>query len=257
MDRREIEQLWAVPLGDFTRTRDDLAKKAKEEGDGEAAREIKSRRKPTVAGWAVNQLARERSADLRRLLSLGDVLRKAQREAFEGGGRDALRTATSERRRVIDQLVEAAGDLLEAAGHGRSRAVLDKVGETLMATATDEETAGLVAEGSLQREATAAAGLDELSALIPTGGRAPSRTTTKAKPATEHPERTKRAEERARRLEEEAAGAEEESRKLRGEADRLAREAERAHRAAERAEKRASQARQRADRARREGTDGA
>src|SRR5437763_15597212 len=118
MDRSEIDQLWALPLEEFTRVRDDLARKAKEEGDPEAAKESKAHRKPTVAAWAVNQLARSRPDDVRRLLGLGEVLRRAQREALQGGGQDALRVATKERRQVVDELVQGAGQILAGAGHG-------------------------------------------------------------------------------------------------------------------------------------------
>jgi hypothetical protein len=255
MDRSEIDQLWALPLEDFTRVRDDLAKRAKEEGDAKAAKEIKSTRKPTVAAWVVNQLAREHAGDIKRLLGLGEVMRKAQRDALGGGGREALRTATAERRQVVDQLVKAAEQILGAAGHGSSRAVLDKVSDTLSAVATDEETATLVREGTLQREATPPSGLEELAGLLPATPTRRKRNASKAKPSAGHSERAKRADERAKRLEEEASEAETKAAQARSEADRLARDAEKAARAAEREEKLAAQARERADRARAEADD--
>ena len=250
MDRTEIDQLWTLPLEDFTRARDDLAKRAKDEGDGDAAKEIKALRKPSVGAWAVNQLARRRPEDIRRLLGLGDVMRKAQQEALEGGGREALRTATAERRRLVDQLTEDAGALLAKAGHGSSRTVLDKVSDTLTATATDEETAELVAGGTLQRDATPQSGLEQLAGLMPAKPRGRDKSRPVSKPSADTRQRFKRASELARRLEEEASAIEEKASQLRSEADRLSREAEKAARAAEREERRAAEARERADGAR-------
>jgi hypothetical protein len=250
MDRREIDKLWTLPAEDFTRARDELAKRAKEEGDAEGAKEIKSLRKPTVAAWAVNQVAREHSGDVKRLLGLGEVMRRAQRDALGGSGREALRTATADRRQLVDQLVKAAQQILEAAGHGSSRAVLDKVSDTLTAVATDEATADQVGAGTLQREVVPASGLEDLAGLLPAGPQGPTRRATKAKPSAAESDRIKRADERAKRLEEAAAEAEAEAASARSEADRLARETEKANRAAEREEKLAAQARERADRAR-------
>jgi hypothetical protein len=251
MDRSEIDQLWTLPLEDFTRVRDDLAKRAKEEGDADGAKEIKALRKPSVAAWAVNQLARRRSDDIRRLLGLGEVMRKAQREAFEGGGRDALRTATTERRRLVDQLVDDAEALLAQAEHGSSRAVLDKVSQTLIAAASDEDTGALVAAGILQREAVPPSGLDDMSAWLPSGTPKP-RSTKRATKSKAAGGRSNRADELSKRLEANAIEAEAKAAETRSEADRLAREAEKAARAAEREEKLAAQARERADRARAE-----
>ncbi|HJP66819.1 MAG TPA: hypothetical protein VKA30_11015, partial [Actinomycetota bacterium] len=91
MDSRELDQLWGLPLEDFTRVRDELAKKAKEAGESDAAKEIKALRKPSVSAWAVNHLARTRRPEVEQLIELGGALRAAQQAAISGEGRDALR----------------------------------------------------------------------------------------------------------------------------------------------------------------------
>ena len=55
----EIDQLYQLPLGDFTAARDELAKRLRSEGRGDLAEEVKKHRKPAVAVWLVNRLARE------------------------------------------------------------------------------------------------------------------------------------------------------------------------------------------------------
>jgi hypothetical protein len=248
MDRDEMDQLWGLPLEDFTRTRDDLSRKAKEEGDADGAKEIRALRKPTVAAWAVNQLARHRPDDIRRLLGLGEAMRRAQREAFEGGGREALRTATAERRRLVDQLDDAAEEVLRDAGHGGSRAVLDKVAETLTATVGNQAVGEEVGRGTLQREVTAVSGFDELAEMLPAqpAGKKAS-AAPKVSAATQRRERE--ALERAEHLEAEADELEHQAKQARQEADRAAREARRLAGAAEELEERAAKTRERATKA--------
>jgi hypothetical protein len=249
MDRREIEQLWTLPLEDFTRSRDELAKRAREEGDQESAKEIKALRKPSVAAWAVNQLARERASEIKKLLKLGEALREAQRKTLEGGGADALRSKATERRRLVDGLAEAAGALLEAAGHPSTRATLDRISGTLTAATVDPDVAQAVGSGTVQRDEPPPSGLEELAALVPSGGTR-SRSSGGTASAAER-SRTARAKERVAKLEEEASDAEERARELRTESDRAAREADRAARRAAEAEERAARLRDRAEEARR------
>lgn len=248
MDRREIDDLWTLSLEDFTRARDELARKAKDQGDRESAKEIKALRKPSVAAWAVNQLARERASEIKKLLQLGGALREAQRKALEGGGADPLRSKVTERRRLVDGLTEAANGLLEAAGHPATRATLDRVSGTLTAATVDPDVGEAVGSGTVQRDEAPPSGLEELAALVPFGGT--TSRSVRGAPSAAARSRTARAKEKVARLEEEASEAEEEARGLRTEADRAARDADRAARRAAEAEERAARLRDRADEAR-------
>jgi hypothetical protein len=253
MDRREIDQLWTLPLEDFTRARDDLAKRAKEEGDPDAAKEIRALRKPSLAAWTVNRLARERAADVAKLLKAGEDLRRAQAEALAGGGRDALRAATALRRRAVDQLVDAAAQVLTSAGHPASRTTLDRVAATLLAGASDLAAGERVGAGTLDRELAPPSGFEELAGMMPGAKGAPPSEpagTTRAER-----ERAERARARIEQLENRAAEAEQEADRLRAVAEQASKEADRAGRAAERAEARAAEARQHADAARGEAGD--
>ena len=50
----EADDLYGLPLGEFTATRDALAARLKAAGDKEAAAEVKRARKPSVPAWAAN-----------------------------------------------------------------------------------------------------------------------------------------------------------------------------------------------------------
>ena len=83
---REIDRLYALPLDEFTARRNELAKRLKKEGEGEAADEVASLVKPSVPAWTINQLARRQKKEMQSLLAAGARLRKAQEKALSGRG---------------------------------------------------------------------------------------------------------------------------------------------------------------------------
>ena len=82
----EVDRLYKLPLEEFTAARNDLAKQL-----GDAS--VKQLKKPTVPAWTVNQLARTREVDVRRLLRAGEQLEQAQKQAVEGGDQQAFERA--------------------------------------------------------------------------------------------------------------------------------------------------------------------
>ncbi len=140
-----IDGLYAAAPGEFVKRRDELARSLREEGDRETADEVKALRKPTVAAWAVNQLARRERMRLRGLFTAGERLRAAD-------GPEALEQARDDERAAIEELVGAARTLLEEAGHPPSEAVADRVRETLHAAVVDESVGERVRAGRLERE---------------------------------------------------------------------------------------------------------
>jgi hypothetical protein len=261
MDAADIDELYTLPPERFTEARNELAKRLKESGDAEGAGEIRLLRRPTVAAWALNQLARQQAAEIKALISAGEDLRRAQERTLAGEGRTELRDATDRRKHVVESLVEAASELLRAEGRAGSSALFEDVSNTLLATATDEEVADALRQGRLDKEAPAPAGFGELAAFA-TVPKRPSRERRSASASSERKEDTarKREEEKARaragQLSADADDEEEEASRLREEAAQAEaataqarKEADRARRAAERADARATKARDRADRA--------
>jgi len=152
LDPREVEALYSQTPDGFISARNELVARLRQEGVVEAAKEAAALRKPTVAAWAVDRLARDDANDVSTLLEAGKELVAAQRRATTPRGANRLLEASAERRRLVDRLVKKAGRALQKAGMSAARPTLDKVANTLMAIATDEEAADLVRRGVLDKE---------------------------------------------------------------------------------------------------------
>jgi hypothetical protein len=166
--------LYGLPPGEFTGARDARVKELRKQGEREAADAVKALRKPTVAAWALNQLARTRSRDVARLIAAGEQLRSAQEELLGGGDRSAFQEAAGAERELVADLTADATTLASEAGE-RSGGLREKVAETLHAAALDEETAAELRAGRLTREREAIGGFGQ-----PGGGPAPTPSTGKA-----------------------------------------------------------------------------
>ncbi|MPY78348.1 MAG: hypothetical protein GEV04_07600 [Actinophytocola sp.] len=136
------DELYGGPREEFIRRRN---ARAAEADDRSVAARIKALRKPTLAAWLVNRLARERPDDLAELAALGQELRTAHEEL--AGGR--LRELSVRRRETVDALTLAAREIGREAGLGVSDAVTDQVHATLQAALAGGEAADLVAAGRL------------------------------------------------------------------------------------------------------------
>lgn len=226
------DDLYALPLDEFTEARDELVRRLRDGGDKVAAAAVKSLRKPSLAAWAVNQLARREEESLHRLLSIRDDLAEAPRA-------QDMRRLSNERRGVMARLVERAGEILEGAGHSASAATLDSVSKTLQGGSTDEERDRL-ARGVLDRplEPSGFEGLEGFEAFA---------AAAEEEPATPRPSAAARR--KAERLASDAEEAEREASELRAEADGAADVARQATQRAEQAATRAEKLRKKADEA--------
>ena len=191
----DLEELYGLPLERFVPERNALTRELRAAGKRDEAAEVASRRKPSVAAWAVNQLARTHRRELHRLFTAGDALSEVQSSVLAGraGGRD-LSEAHARERDAVSELVEAASGLLATEGLTPSASVLERIGETLHAAALDADARTLVDEGRLERELRhvglgMGAGADVAAA--------PKRTPTKSKPS-EKTETRRQAETRER-----------------------------------------------------------
>src|SRR5207244_2337788 len=80
-------------------------------------------------------------------------------------GRRELQEAGARRKAAVDRLTDAAGGILDEAGHGAGRASLDAVTNTLLAVATDPEAARLGRAGRLAEELPAPSGFGAAGGL--------------------------------------------------------------------------------------------
>src|SRR5437763_15554141 len=132
----EIDRLYGLPLDEFTRARDELARRVRQEGDGALGAEIKQLRKPSLPAWVVNQLARQRELDMQRLLTAGEQLAGAQAEAIRTQSGDAFLEARRDEQHALEALAARAREIL--ADVGRGTAALDRVLTTLRAGSPTE-----------------------------------------------------------------------------------------------------------------------
>jgi len=207
---RELDELYAHPVEEFTAARNELAKRLRAAGQGEEADDVKALHRPTAPAALVNRLARERAKEVGKLLESGEALRKAH-----STGGSALRTAAEAERRAIDALVAEARRLDADA----SDATLMRVASTLRAAASDAKTRPLLERGRLETdvEPHGFEALEGVTIAPPPEGKAPPK---------RKPDRRKLDEERARvrELREEAAAAKRAATEAQREAERTERE---------------------------------
>jgi hypothetical protein len=149
------DALYALPLEDFTPTRDAKAKELK--ADKELSAAVKKLKKPSVAAWVVNLFVRRQGAQVDQLIAVGEALRQAQ-EGMDGA---ELRALTKQRRQLTSAVTQEARTLAREEGLKVTQAVADQVEATLTAAMLDPSCAQAVRSGLLVA-ALAATGVDEV-----------------------------------------------------------------------------------------------
>ena len=139
------EELYSLPPGEFTGTRNQWAKQTKGDGDAELAKRVTELRKPSVAAWVVNMLMRHQGDQMSQVLDLGASLRQAQSD-LDG---DALRELTRQRRQLTTAVTRPGRTLAGELGQKVTEAVADQVQDTLHAAMVDEHAAAAVRSGLL------------------------------------------------------------------------------------------------------------
>jgi hypothetical protein len=234
----ELDKLFGLPPAEFTSARNDLARRLKEAAQRAAAATVQQLRKPTVAVWTVNQLARRHAKEIEDFLAAAEGLRSAQEEALGGGDTAKLRSATSAERQALRALTQWANKVLEAGGHAPTPAVLDRVASTLRAAAVDPRGRELLAAGRLTEELEST-GFGAFEGMqVPAQRRRREQKPKRPDAAGERrrKERLRKLRERSKKLTADAAEAEREAERAEAEAGRARGKAERASAAAARAE---------------------
>ena len=148
------DDLYALPLGDFTPARD---AKAKELKGTDLAAPVKGLKKPSLAAWVVNLLVRRDAEQVDQVLELGAALR----DAAAGMDGDELRNLTRQRRQLTAAVTTGARALAASSGVKVTQAVADQVEATLTAAMVDARCADAVRSGLLVT-ALASTGVDEV-----------------------------------------------------------------------------------------------
>jgi hypothetical protein len=118
----EIDDLFKLPVAEFTNARNALAARLKKEGRTNDAERVKLLGKPSVSAWAVNQLYWDHRDAFDQLIATG--------KGFRGPSR---RESLDARRGALVELSELATTLLRAAGHNPSQDTIRRVTATLEA----------------------------------------------------------------------------------------------------------------------------
>ena len=141
------DELYGADPATFVARRTELVKQARTAGDKALAAQIGALRRPTVAAWYLNLLARSGSTELDDLIDLGATMRQAQAEL------DMARVASlAPRRRELERAVQRRLDMVLARqGITPSPAAWTEVGDTLTAVAADASAAAAVQSGCLAR----------------------------------------------------------------------------------------------------------
>jgi len=251
----DADDLYGLPLERFVKERGELARALRADGRRDEAAAVAGLRKPSVAGWAVNQLVRSQGTAVKELFEAGDALREAQADLLAGRGDGvALRTARERERAAVDGLVDTARGLLTSEGHELSPAVVDRVLDTLHAAALDEDAREQVRSGRLERElrhvglglglgeAAAAATAPSAPVSAPRARRDVGEGATKPRSTERDREARRRAAAEAERVEQERAAARKAARAAETAAQRRAQSAARALRDAQERRERAARA---------------
>jgi len=237
-DTGEGDDLYALPLEEFTAARNARAKELTKAGKRDEAAVVKALKKPSVSAWALNQVSRNHADEVDRFLDRVDELRAAQDRAM-GGDASGLRHARTAHEEAQQEVADLATAELGQHGHGATTATRDRVLDTLRAAAVDDDARAVLRAGRLVEDLRAT-GLETLGD-VPLLVEQPS------------PERTSPRDEAARRRAEELAAAaddaEAEAEELRQQAVRAERDARTLRERAEAAAATAKGARERSDKA--------
>ncbi len=146
-----VDRLYRLPPDEFVAARDELARQLRTSGERVQATEVKALRRPSVAAWALNQVARQRRGDIDTLIEIAEELRRAQQQALTGGEADDLRKASRRRRELVGTLTEAAHSVLTRTGRD-ARPQLAAITAILDAAVANPGVAAVLRTGRLVAE---------------------------------------------------------------------------------------------------------
>jgi flagellar biosynthesis GTPase FlhF len=228
----KIDDLFQLPLAEFTPARNALATVLKKSGDTAEAERVKALVKPSLSAWVANQLYWHHRTAFDQLITAGDQFRAAQAAQLAGKPAD-LRAPLEARRGILAQLAKLSAALLAQSGHPASSDTMRRLTTTLEALAAYGGGAGAPPAGRLTSDVDPP-GFEALASLVPRGGSSsrqastPSRVIQFSQPKAAPTRRKATSEEDVRRLEAERKKKQAEARKVLAVAERALKEAARA-----------------------------
>jgi hypothetical protein len=142
------ERLYGLDPAEFVAARVTTVRELRSQGRRDEAAAVEKLRKPSIAAWIVNRIARDEPGLLGELLEAGARLREVQLAA---GSAHDLRAAVDSETAALEALMPAARRLAAHTGSSGDVA-LRRARETLHAAALDPDLAEDVRGGMLARE---------------------------------------------------------------------------------------------------------
>jgi hypothetical protein len=160
----ELDGLYALPLEEFTKSRNDLAGRLRKAHQDDLAAAVRALKKPTTVAWVANRLARDQPRQVDTLLQAAEHLRDAQQRSLGGNASadEVNEASTAEREAVRALLASARVALADRA----TPPLLERLSQTLRAAAIDESSRTLLQRGRLTEELKSA-GFGPLEAVAP------------------------------------------------------------------------------------------
>jgi hypothetical protein len=164
----DVDELYRLPLVEFTAARNTLAAMLKKAGRGDEKAEadrVKGLVKPSISAWAVNQLYWNHRDALDRLIATGERFRQAQASRLARKLAD-MRGALDARREALSHLSDLATALLRNAGHNPTPETIHRITTTLEAMSAYATLPDASRPGRLTHDVDPP-GFESLAALIP------------------------------------------------------------------------------------------
>jgi len=128
----EVDELFRLPLAEFTDARNALAKRLKQSGRANDANLVKTLTKPSVSAWTVNQLYWDHRDEFETLLAAGQRVREAQ-VSGAASRLTEMRAALDARHKALVELSDLATSLLRDTGSNPSPDTIRRITTTLEA----------------------------------------------------------------------------------------------------------------------------
>jgi hypothetical protein len=146
-----IDELYGLAPAEFTAARNRLAKELRAAGRRDDAAATAKLGRPTLAAWALNQVARRHEGDVERMLAAADELRRRHGELAGRASNPAkLRQAAAAEREARELLLDRTSRVLEEHGVSSTTA-MTQAADTLQAATFDERVGELLRRGRLVR----------------------------------------------------------------------------------------------------------
>lgn len=218
----QIDELYRLPLAEFTGARNTLAKTLSASDKKQVAALVK----PSLPMWVINQLYWQDAPTYNALTDAAEKLRAVHRSALSGGKADT-RNADQLHRTTVDKAFAKAIGIAQKSGVRLTDAVRDTIRRTLAALPGDESA------GRLTRPPEPA-GFSLLTGIKPRPAQRPRASRTAAMPKESESGPTQAELRKLRRAEQEKKKAERTAQKQQEARDTKIRKAEQALRDAER-----------------------